>query len=115
MRFDWKRNSDYIPAFVCYYCCFCFLFSLLRREARDIISRNVRCSRDDVVFFTGTGTTGALKLLFHLLNLQQQCSNNNQDLRPIVFLGPYEHHSNILPWRECGCKIVQIKEVKQNQ
>ncbi|KAG2377967.1 hypothetical protein C9374_008589 [Naegleria lovaniensis] len=31
------------------------------------------------------------------------------ELRPVVFVGPMEHHSNILPWRESCCHIVPIK------
>jgi selenocysteine lyase/cysteine desulfurase len=27
-----------------------------------------------------------------------------------VIIGPYEHHSNILPWRECGAEIVELAE-----
>jgi selenocysteine lyase/cysteine desulfurase len=30
-----------------------------------------------------------------------------------VILGPYEHHSNILPWRESGAEIVQIQEAPE--
>ena len=28
--------------------------------------------------------------------------------RPVVFLGPYEHHSNELPWRESIADVVVI-------
>lgn len=28
--------------------------------------------------------------------------------RPIVFVGPFEHHSNILPWREADVDFIQI-------
>jgi selenocysteine lyase/cysteine desulfurase len=27
-----------------------------------------------------------------------------------VVIGPYEHHSNILPWRECGAEIIELEE-----
>jgi len=27
-----------------------------------------------------------------------------------VFVGPFEHHSNILPWKETGAKIVRIND-----
>ena len=27
-----------------------------------------------------------------------------------VIIGPYEHHSNILPWRECGAEVVELPE-----
>jgi len=29
---------------------------------------------------------------------------------PIVLVGPYEHHSNLLPWRETHCNIISISE-----
>lgn len=29
--------------------------------------------------------------------------------RPIVFVGPFEHHSNLLPWREADVDLIQIK------
>ena len=28
--------------------------------------------------------------------------------RPIVFVGPFEHHSNLLPWREADVDLVQL-------
>jgi tRNA(Ile)-lysidine synthase TilS/MesJ/selenocysteine lyase/cysteine desulfurase len=30
--------------------------------------------------------------------------------KPVIFIGPNEHHSNLLPWRESGCEIVMIPE-----
>ena len=30
--------------------------------------------------------------------------------RPVVFIGPFEHHSNILPWRESCADVVAIAE-----
>ena len=30
---------------------------------------------------------------------------------PQVLNGPYEHHSNSLPWREAGCLVVDVEEV----
>ncbi len=30
----------------------------------------------------------------------------------IVFIGPYEHHSNLLPWKEAGATVVLIRENK---
>ena len=30
--------------------------------------------------------------------------------RPVIFCGPYEHHSNLLPWRESGCEICMVPE-----
>jgi selenocysteine lyase/cysteine desulfurase len=52
---------------------------------------------------TGSGATAALNKLVHMLNIQK-----NDERKPVVFVGPFNHHSNILPWRESGAKIVNI-------
>jgi selenocysteine lyase/cysteine desulfurase len=31
-------------------------------------------------------------------------------VNPVVFIGPYEHHSNILPWRESKATVIEIPE-----
>jgi hypothetical protein len=33
-----------------------------------------------------------------------------RDERPVVFIGPFEHHSNELPWRETIAEVVTIRE-----
>ena len=33
-----------------------------------------------------------------------------EEERPVVFIGPYEHHSNELPWRESIADVVTIRE-----
>ena len=35
--------------------------------------------------------------------------------RPIVFVGPFEHHSNILPWREADVDFVQLSTDDKGQ
>lgn len=42
------------------------------------------------------------------------CLGISNDNRPVVFIGPYEHHSNLIPWRESGCEIVMIPERNGN-
>ncbi|XP_071500517.1 uncharacterized protein [Diadema antillarum] len=75
--------------------------TLFRHEARDIVRNAVNASEHDAVIFTGTGCTAAVHKLVNALQLQEP---------PIVFVGPYEHHSNLLPWRETGAQIVRIPE-----
>ncbi|XP_033632439.1 probable cysteine desulfurase [Asterias rubens] len=75
--------------------------TLFRHEARDIIRNAVNASEHDAVIFVGTGCTAAVHKLIHSLYLQSP---------PVVFVGPYEHHSNLLPWREIGADVVQIAE-----
>jgi selenocysteine lyase/cysteine desulfurase len=75
----------------------------LREEARRIIHRAVGGSDEDVVLFCGSGATGAIDKLIRLLEL-------NAADRPVVFIGPYEHHSNELPWRESAAEVILIGE-----
>lgn len=81
----------------------------LREQARDIIRKAVNGGEHDKVIFCGSGATSAVHKLVDILNLRLPVQLNEQyhldDLipaadRPIVFIGPYEHHSNELPWRE---------------
>ncbi|MEU7906577.1 aminotransferase class V-fold PLP-dependent enzyme [Actinoplanes sp. NPDC049118] len=81
----------------------------LRQEAREIIHRSVGAGPGDVVIFCGTGTTAVINKLIALLGLRlPEGLDDRYDLagripqrdRPVVFVGPYEHHSNELPWRE---------------
>ncbi|CAG0924030.1 unnamed protein product, partial [Notodromas monacha] len=78
--------------------------TLFRHEARDIVRNAVGAGDKDAVIFTGSGTTGAVhKLINALKPVFDHCP-------PYVFVGPYEHHSNLLPWRELGGKVFRIKE-----
>jgi selenocysteine lyase/cysteine desulfurase len=78
----------------------------LREDARRIIHRAVNGGEDDVVLFCGSGTTGAIDKLIRLLELDRR-------ERPVVFIGPYEHHSNELPWRESVADVVTIGERRE--
>jgi selenocysteine lyase/cysteine desulfurase len=73
----------------------------LREDARRIIHRAVNGGEEDVVIFCGSGTTGAIDKLVRVLDLSA---------RAVVFIGPYEHHSNELPWRESSADVVTIPE-----
>jgi selenocysteine lyase/cysteine desulfurase len=75
----------------------------LREEARAAIHRAVNGGNEDVVLFCGSGATGAIDKLMRLLAL------TGAD-RPAVFIGPYEHHSNELPWRESPADLITIGE-----
>ncbi|CAG5117267.1 unnamed protein product, partial [Candidula unifasciata] len=70
--------------------------SLFREEARNIIRECVNAMDDDAVIFTGSGATAAINKLIHAMNLRTIFQRKGLT----VFVGPYEHHSNILPWRE---------------
>ncbi|MBQ4826069.1 aminotransferase class V-fold PLP-dependent enzyme [Leisingera sp. HS039] len=78
----------------------------LRREARAEIARMTGATGDDAVIFTGSGATAGLNRLVSLFGV-------NEATRPVVFIGPYEHHSNILPWRESKALVVEIPEAAE--
>jgi selenocysteine lyase/cysteine desulfurase len=75
----------------------------LREEARRVIHRAVNGTAEDAVIFCGSGATGAIDKLVRNLDLE----------RAVVFIGPYEHHSNELPWRESPAEVVTIREHAQ--
>jgi selenocysteine lyase/cysteine desulfurase len=90
-----------------------------RAEARQIIRDAVGATDEHVVLFVGSGSTGAIDRLVHVLGLRLPAElDERYDLaarippteRPVVFIGPYEHHSNELPWRESIADVVTIPE-----
>lgn len=90
-----------------------------REDAREIIHRAVGGGPDDVVIFCGSGATGAINKLLDVLNLRIPADLDARyslrdaipdAQRPVVFVGPYEHHSNELPWRESYADVVTIDE-----
>jgi selenocysteine lyase/cysteine desulfurase len=76
----------------------------LREDARRVIRGAVGGGADDVVLFCGSGSTAAIDTLIRTLELDRYRP------RPVVFIGPYEHHSNELPWRESAADVVTIDE-----
>ncbi|MCH8843184.1 MAG: aminotransferase class V-fold PLP-dependent enzyme [SAR324 cluster bacterium] len=95
-----------------------------REEAREIIARAVGAGQDDVVIFCGSGATGAVNRLVDILNIRIPAELERRygltahipaEDRPIVFVGPYEHHSNELPWRESIADVVEIDEDADGQ
>jgi len=75
----------------------------LREEARDEIARVTKAGEGCAVIFTGSGATAGLNRLVALMGV-------NEAQNPVVFIGPYEHHSNMLPWRESKAEVVEIPE-----
>jgi selenocysteine lyase/cysteine desulfurase len=91
-----------------------------REEARSIIRDAVGANREDhVVIFTGSGSTAAINKLVDVMNIRLPADLDDRyglrskipaADRPVVFIGPYEHHSNELPWRESVVDLVTIPE-----
>jgi len=91
----------------------------LREDARRIIRDAVNGDDDTCVIFAGSGSTGAIDKLIGVLNLRIPADLDRryglsahipQAERPVVFIGPFEHHSNELPWRESIADVVVIPE-----
>lgn len=80
----------------------------LRRDARSAIASFCGADKDYAVIFTGSGATAGINRLVKLFGVTDVIARGG---RVRVIIGPYEHHSNILPWRESGAEIVEIDEV----
>ena len=91
----------------------------LREDARGIIHNAVGGDQETVVIFAGSGCTGAIDKLVGILGLRIPSSLDDTyhlgstieaAQRPVVFIGPFEHHSNELPWRETVAEVVVIPQ-----
>jgi selenocysteine lyase/cysteine desulfurase len=100
-------------------------------EAEKTIKRLVNADEDYAVVAVGAGTTGAIQRLQEILGLYvppasqarrnetlsqavgeeelRRLADAERRLRPVVFVGPYEHHSNELSWREGPAEVVEIE------
>jgi len=91
----------------------------LREDARRIIRDAVGGDDETCVIFVGSGATGAVDKLIGVMNLRLPTDLNDRydllqhipaDERPVVFVGPFEHHSNEIPWRESIADVITIPE-----
>src|SRR3954447_19532238 len=87
----------------------------LREDARAVIHQAVGGDPEVAVIFAGSGSTGAIDKLVGILGLRIPSALEDRhqlsayvpaDQRPVVFIGPFEHHSNELPWRESVVDVV---------
>ena len=99
--------------------------------AEKTIKRLVGATESYRIIEDGTGATGAVhrlqqilgvyippvaKDMFHKLLERYFSSDELSKLesyllenRPVVFVGPYEHHSNEISWRECFAEVVEVE------
>ncbi len=97
--------------------------SRFREEARRLVLEGVGGDpARHAVIFCGSGSTAAINRLVDVLQLRLPADLDDQwdlvsripaDQRPVVFIGPYEHHSNELPWRESIAHVVMIREDRE--
>ena len=89
----------------------------LLHEAEAQIKRALCAGPDGICIACGTGATGALHKLQEILGLSMPPATRERigfdpaslgDRRPVVFVGPYEHHSNEVTWREGLAEVVPV-------
>jgi selenocysteine lyase/cysteine desulfurase len=89
-------------------------------NARRTIMASLNGSEiEHAVIFTGSGSTSAIAKLIDCLEIRLPHGLNTKysllekipaGQRPVVFVGPMEHHSNELMWRETIADVVVIDE-----
>jgi selenocysteine lyase/cysteine desulfurase len=91
----------------------------LREQARRIIAQALGADERNAVIFCGSGSTAAIDKLVGILGLRIPSPLEDRyhlserigpEDRPVVYIGPFEHHSNELPWRESIAEVVTIRE-----
>ncbi len=94
--------------------------SQLLHEAEQAIKDSVNAGPQGRIIACGTGATGAIDKLQQIVGvtLPPATRRNLGDLldegavassQPVVFIGPYEHHSNELSWRQSIATTVQVR------
>ncbi len=103
----------------------------LLREAEISIKRSVNAGDSGRIITAGSGATGAIDKLQQLIGVAlppvtrkricellgealgpesvETFSNHLHKQQPIVFVGPYEHHSNEISWRENLTTVVVVR------
>lgn len=84
-------------------------------QAESILKASVGADARYKVVHCGSGTTEAIHRLLQLLGIYvppvlafQMPDMMQDDDVPVVFIGPYEHHSNVVPWREARALVVEV-------
>jgi len=103
----------------------------LLHEAEEAIKKSVNAGPNGRIIACGTGATGAIEKVQQIVgvalapatrqNIEEILNNSDADIRgedfaqqmrdrqPIVFVGPYEHHSNEISWRQSLATTVEIR------
>ena len=103
----------------------------LLHEAEHIIKNSVNAGPHGRIIACGTGATGAIDKLQQLLGITlapatkgairddltaflgteklAEFDRYQQAHQPVVFVGPYEHHSNEISWRHGRATVVQVR------
>lgn len=84
-------------------------------EATKYVKKCLGGRQDDALLFCGSGTTAAIKRLQEVMGIttpsimrERVLKTLRSEERWVVFVGPYEHHSNLLSWRQSLAEVVEI-------
>ncbi|KAF7010196.1 hypothetical protein CFC21_024643 [Triticum aestivum] len=88
----------------------------LVHKAARYIKRCMGAGPGDALIFCGAGTTAAIKRLQEIIGValpsvemrNRLSAQLRAEERWVVFVGPYEHHSNLLSWRQSLAEVVEI-------
>ena len=105
--------------------------SQLLHEAEESIKNSVNAGPNGRIIAAGTGATGAIDKLQQLIgvalppatrkNICDMLSSPESNVtckdiedvfaksQPVVFIGPYEHHSNEISWRESLATTIEVR------
>ncbi|CAO2830799.1 unnamed protein product [Amaranthus hypochondriacus] len=85
-------------------------------EATKYIKKCLGGGEEDAIFLCGSGTTASIKKLQEIMGITVPSTLRDRVLkilrdeeRWVVFVGPYEHHSNLLSWRNSLAEVVEIE------
>ena len=103
----------------------------LLREAEESIKRSVNAGDSGRIITVGSGATGAIDKLQQIIGVALPPSTRLllgtllgdamgvektslfkdylQENQPVVFIGPYEHHSNEISWRENLATVIPVR------
>ncbi|GAQ81234.1 Aminotransferase class-V domain containing protein [Klebsormidium nitens] len=84
-------------------------------EAGEYIKECVQAGPEHKILFCGSGCTAAVKRLQEIMGIAVPSTLRARVLatlqpseRWVVFVGPYEHHSNLLTWRQSLADVVEV-------
>ena len=105
--------------------------SQLLHEAEEAIKDSVNAGPDGRIVACGTGATGAIDKLQQIIgvalspatrkNIEDALDDAQpgvdskrfrealQEKQPVVFIGPYEHHSNEISWRQSVATTIEVQ------
>ena len=105
--------------------------SQLLDQAENAIKRSVNAGRTGRIISVGTGATGAIDKFQQIIGVAlppatRQCLDRMMEKalgseahaafndylnqhQPVVFVGPYEHHSNEVTWRQSLATVVEVR------